>query len=112
MKWLFLPIFILFAVALTGCETTPVTDRAPLDPAMADAQVVVTGMSCPQCSHNIKAIMDEIDGIDRTRVDLGGGRVLIEFDEGQTVDASTIKLAVKDAGFTPGKVTYKDGAGQ
>ena len=112
MKWLSIPAAILFAVTLFGCESTPTADRPPLDPTNADAQVKVSGMSCPQCSHNIKVIMDRMDGIDQTRVDLGAGRVLIAFDEGQTVSKEDISLAVKDAGFTPGEVTYKQGGGQ
>lgn len=112
MKWYSLALSILFAVALIGCESTPTVDRPPLDPTNADAQVKVTGMSCPQCSHNIKVIMDRMEGIEQTRVDLGAGRVLIAFDEGKTVSKEEITLAVKDAGFTPGEVTYKKGSGQ
>lgn len=111
MKKYIASLFVLFAVTLVGCTSTPTSDREPLNPSNADAEVSVTGMSCPQCANNIKAIMDRLDGVDRTRVDLGAGRVLIAFEEGQTVAADVIKLAVKDSGFTPGKVIYKkDGA--
>lgn len=103
---------LVFTFTLIGCETTASVDRPPLDPATADAQIMVKGMSCPQCANNIKSIMENVDGVDEARVDLGAGRVLIALTEGQTVSEDALTLAVKDAGFTPGEVSYKKGASQ
>lgn len=102
---------LLLVISLVGCASTGSTAKAPLAPNQADAQVMVKGMSCPQCANNIKDIMERIDGIDQARVDLGTGRVLIAFTQGQTVDEDQLILAVKDAGFTPGEVTYKNKQG-
>ncbi len=112
MKWYSITLSLLFAVALIGCESTPTADRPALNPADADAQVMVKGMSCPQCANNIKDIMERIDGIEQARVDLGAGRVLVAFTQGQTVGEEVLTLAVKDSGFTPGEITYKKGADQ
>lgn len=112
MKTLSIAAVLLFVITLVGCATTGSTTRAPLDPAQADAQVMVKGMSCPQCANNIKDIMERVDGVDQARVDLGAGRVLIAFSQGTSVEQDQIVLAVKDAGFTPGEVSYKNGGGQ
>ncbi|MGB0767489.1 MAG: heavy-metal-associated domain-containing protein [Phycisphaeraceae bacterium] len=101
----------LFFVML-GCQAAGSAERPPLDPEQADAEVQVAGMSCPQCANNIKDIMERVDGVEQARVDLGAGRVLIAFRQGATVGEDAIVLAVKDSGFTPGEVTYKNGGGQ
>lgn len=112
MKSLSIAGLLLLAITLVGCATTGSTAKAPLDPAHADAQVMVKGMSCPQCANNIKDIMERVDGIDQARVDLGAGRVLIAFADNTDIGEDEIVLAVKDAGFTPGEVSYKNGGGQ
>ncbi|MEM6507139.1 MAG: heavy-metal-associated domain-containing protein [Planctomycetota bacterium] len=112
MKTLSIAAVLLFAVTLVGCTTTGSTAQTPLDPAQADAQVMVKGMSCPQCANNIKDIMERVDGIDQARVDLGAGRVLVAFAEGATIGEDALLLAVEDAGFTPGEVSYRKGGGR
>ena len=111
MKLLTIAAMLLFAFSLVGCETTGSPARAPLDPNNADAQVMVMGMSCPQCANNIKKIMESVDGVDQARVDLGEGRVLVAFSEGQTVTEDRLKKAVTDSGFTAGEVTNKNDTG-
>ncbi|MBX2851109.1 MAG: heavy-metal-associated domain-containing protein [Phycisphaeraceae bacterium] len=111
MKTLSIAALLLFTIALVGCATTGSTTKAPLDPAQADVQVMIKGMSCPQCANNIKDIMERVDGVDQARVDLGAGRVLIAFTEGNPISEDELVLAVKDAGFTPGEVSYKNEKG-
>ncbi|MEM9348404.1 MAG: heavy-metal-associated domain-containing protein [Planctomycetota bacterium] len=115
MKTLLIAALLLFAITLIGCASTGSTTGTwlvPLDPAEADAQVMVKGMSCPQCANNIKDIMERVDGIDQARVDLGAGRVLVAFAEGATISEDELLIAVEDAGFTPGEVSYREGGGR
>lgn len=119
MKTIFATLFAVSLLTLTaglaGCSTTggaATAEAAPLDPKDADAEVAVKGMSCPQCANNLKLIMEKMEPIQQARVDLGEGRVLLAFNPGQTASEADIALAVKDAGFTPGAVTYKAKAGE
>lgn len=119
MKRLF--IYAALCAALTlglaGCKTTGQANSADpgtqlaVTPESADAIVQVSGMSCPQCSHNIALIMDRIDEIAASQVDLGEGRVLIAYAPGKSLTADQIAGVIKDAGFTPGEVTFKAKAG-
>ena len=96
--------------ALAGCQSGGATaELPPLDPADAHAEVEVNGMSCPQCSFNISLLMRDVEEIDQTRVDLGGGRVLMTFHEGRSLTADQITDLVDRAGFTPGEVIFHNG---
>ncbi len=98
---------VLFAASiftLAGCATTGSSTQAQLDPKDADAVVNVSGISCPQCANSIKLIMDDTEGIDQSRVDMGTGRVFIDFTPGSTLTNAQIEQLIKDAGFTPGDI--------
>jgi len=97
-------LFAASLITLAGCATTGQGNQAALDPNDADAAVQVSGMSCPQCANNIKLILDDAEGVDQSRVDLGSGQVYIDFSDGQTLTDAQIEQLVKDAGFTPGEV--------
>lgn len=104
-------ILLCATLLLTGCKTTGSVQQAPLDPNQADAVVKAKGMSCPQCSHNISLLMDYTDEIERSRVDLGNGKVYIAFAPGKTMSEAQIADLVDRAGFTPGKVTFLNKGG-
>lgn len=95
-----------FTITLAGCASTGSTAEAQLDPADADAVVAVKGMSCPQCSYNIALLMDGIDEIDRSRIDLGQGQVFIAFAPEATLTSDQIVDLIDRAGFTAGEVKY------
>lgn len=99
-------LFAVSFITLAGCATTGQGKQAVLDPSDADASVQVSGMSCPQCANNIKLILDDAEGVDNSRVDLGTGRVFIDFSEGSALTDAQIEQLVKDAGFTPGEVEH------
>ena len=119
MKRFFVSIALFSALLLgvPGCQssgqisTNGSGSLLAVTPESADAIVQVTGMSCPQCSHNIALIMDRVDAIEASQVDLGEGRVLIAFATGQSLSADQITTIIKDAGFTPGEVTFNAKAG-
>lgn len=106
IKIFFVALSLSATLFLCACQSTGHQAQGPLNPADADALVKVTGMSCPQCSHNITLLMDRTDQIERSRVDLGNGQVYIAFAPEQSLTAEEISDLVDRAGFTPGKVEY------
>ncbi|MFN3165949.1 MAG: heavy-metal-associated domain-containing protein [Phycisphaeraceae bacterium] len=94
----------LSLATFAGCASTGGPKQALLDPSDADASVQVSGMSCPQCANNIKLILDDAEGVENSRVDLGSGRVFIDFSQGGALTDAQIEQLIKDAGFTPGEV--------
>lgn len=98
---------------ITGCQSTghahTQTSAAPTD---FDASVEVVGMSCPQCANTLKLIMDKDDGIASSTVDLGGGKVYMQFEKGKSLSADAIKTLVTDSGFTAGKVIFTNKGGR
>jgi|GEM_PF-2849175 len=103
---LFAALLLTSTVLLTACATTGSASAPPLDPKQADAVVQVKGMSCPQCANSIKLLMDGMDEISDSRVDLGDGRVFIAFAPDKTLSEAQIIDLVDRAGFTAGEVTY------
>ncbi|MEM9020002.1 MAG: heavy metal-associated domain-containing protein [Planctomycetota bacterium] len=117
LQYLFTLLFAALTLGVAGCATTTNANGniagsyLVVTPESADAIVQVAGMSCPQCSHNISLIMDRVDEIEASQIDLGDGRVLIAFTPGQSLTADQIAAIIDDAGFTPGEVTFNEKAG-
>lgn len=99
-----------FTLLITGCQSQG--SAQPTATAKdVDATVDVTGLSCPQCANTLKLIIDKDDAVASSTVDLGGGKVFIQFEQGKSLSADEIKALVKDSGFTPGKVAFADQGG-
>lgn len=64
----------------------------------------VSGMSCPLCAKNIERQVGKILGVTGVEIDLGSGRVRIDYADGFRGDAKAIANAIKDAGFSVGEV--------
>lgn len=96
---------------ITGCQSQGSVKPTATAKAV-DATVDVAGMSCPQCANTLKLIMDKDDAVASSTVDLGGGKVYIQFKQGKSLSADEIKAMVKDSGFTPGEVAFADQGGQ
>lgn len=63
---------------------------------MTNVVLKVNGMSCNHCVNSIEGALKEIGA--EGKVDLGGGKVAVAFDENQlTLDA--VKEAIEDQGY-------------
>jgi mercuric ion binding protein len=60
----------------------------------------VDGLACPFCAYGIEKKLRTLDGVDKVKVDLGGGQVVVTMKDGATLAEDTARQAVKDAGFT------------
>lgn len=66
----------------------------------------VDGLTCPFCAYGLEKKLKRLEGTENVRIDIDRGIAEITVAEGQTIREETLKKAVLDAGFTPGKITY------
>ncbi|MBI5576354.1 MAG: heavy-metal-associated domain-containing protein [Deltaproteobacteria bacterium] len=79
----------------------------PQPGAAKQAVVAVDGMSCPFCAYGVKKHLSALPGVKSVQVELAKGEAIVEFDpEGQVTDEQ-IRKAVREAGFTPGKIEWR-----
>lgn len=60
----------------------------------------VLGMSCPLCANNIEKQLKRDKDVDKVSIDLGTGKVKVEFKLDKANVEKSIKKAVEDSGFT------------
>jgi copper ion binding protein len=77
------------------------------DAAHSQAVVTVSGMACPFCAYGLKKHLIALPGVKDVHVDLGKSQVTIEFTGGSHASDAQIQQAVRDAGFTPGEITWQ-----
>ena len=65
---------------------------------MATATLQVSGMTCQHCVKTVQRTLEAVDGVEQAKVDLDGGRAVIEFDDGRT-DAAALAGAVSEEGY-------------
>ena len=65
---------------------------------MARTTLDVTGMTCDHCAHTVKSALEDVQGVRSARVDLSGGKAVVDYDEGRT-EPRELTTAVADAGY-------------
>lgn len=86
--------------------------RAADDVAHSQAVVTVSGMACPFCAYGLKKHLIGLPGAKDVRVDLAKSQATIDFTGESDATDTQIQQAVRDAGFTPGKIAWQPaGAG-
>ena len=98
-------VLTLAVVVLVG-SAWPTMAQAPATDAK-QALVTVKGMQCPFCAYGIKKHLAKIPGVGKVDVDLAKNRAIVDFTPGATPTDEQIKRAVRDAGFTPGKIEWR-----
>lgn len=72
-----------------------------------EAVVTVKGMQCPFCAYGIKKHLAKIPGVKNVDVNLAKNEAIVQFAvDAQPTDAQ-IQQAVKNAGFTTGKIEWR-----
>lgn len=65
---------------------------------MATTTLKVSGMTCKHCVHTVKQALENIDGVEEAKVDLGAGEAVVDFDDGMT-NAEALAAAVTEEGY-------------
>ncbi|MFI8575932.1 heavy-metal-associated domain-containing protein [Rossellomorea aquimaris] len=58
----------------------------------------VSGMTCGNCVKKVEAVLNELDGVEKAKVDLENGAAKVKYDESKQSPESLSK-AVSDAGY-------------
>ena len=85
----------------------PAAWSGPASGASRQAAVAVNGMSCPFCAYGVKKHLSALPGVKSVQVELAKGEAIVEFAPEAKVTDEQIQKAVRDAGFTPGKIEWK-----
>ncbi len=72
-----------------------------------EAVVSVKGMQCPFCAYGIKKHLAKIDGVRKVEVDLSKSQAIVAFAPDAKPTDEQIQRAVRDAGFTTGKIEWR-----
>ena len=62
----------------------------------------VSGMTCMHCKMRVEKALNALEGVENVMVDLTLGQA--SFEVTTAVDDLTLKNAVKEAGYKPGKI--------
>jgi copper chaperone len=65
---------------------------------MARTTLNVSGMTCNHCVHSVKSALEDVEGVRSARVDLDGGKALIDYDDALT-SPRELTTTVADAGY-------------
>ncbi len=91
------------AMLLPACGSTQVReDQSQWAGAMEGkgALLTVEGLGCPMCAESIHVLLDGVDGVSDSHVNLETGVVTVDFEPGATVSKSALASAVTDGGFS------------
>ncbi len=66
---------------------------------MATLELEISGMSCGHCVNAVKSALEELDGVDVKKVEIGSATV--DYDPART-SRETIESAIDDAGYQVG----------
>jgi len=74
----------------------------------AEVTVRVDGLGCPFCAYGIEKKIKKLEGVEAVRVDLEAGKVVVTYEDKKFFTSEGLEEAVKDAGFTPGKIELEE----
>lgn len=100
LRW---PVTVLLLLTVI-----PVAWASPAAEAAKQAVVETKGMSCPFCAYGIKKHLLQLPGAKKVEVDLAQDQATVDFAPDSQVTDEQIKKAVRDAGFKPGKIEWRN----
>ena len=60
----------------------------------------VDGLACPFCAYGVEKKLSAVEGVEKLDIDINAGVVSVTMAEGATLDETTAKRAVDEAGFS------------
>ena len=63
--------------------------------------IVIKGMDCDHCAHTVKTALENIDGVDKVKVNLSKGEAAVTLKKADTAPEIFVicESAIKEAGF-------------
>lgn len=99
---------MLVFLALPACESTPVIEDPEGVVPGTGALLTVEGLGCPMCAESIAVLLEGVDGVAGSSLNLESGVVDVRFESGATVSRSALASAVIDGGFSLRAIQAKD----
>lgn len=78
----------------------------------AKVVIHVKGISCPFCAYGLEKKLKGLEGVTDFSMDLEGGKAEVFFSDRDLIKMPEIENAVRDSGFTPGKIEVKEAEGE
>jgi copper chaperone CopZ len=113
MRLFILPLAIVSALTLTGCEGTQSTAGRPASGSSNDvaagavsendanvATMWLRGMACPQCSYNVDLQLKKVDGVEEVSVDMLTGKVQARLSPTTPPTREQLTKAIENTTFT------------
>ncbi len=75
--------------------------------ASKQAVIAVKGLACPFCVYGLKKHLATLPGAKHVEANLGKGQAVVDFAPDAEVTEQQIQKAVRDAGFTAGKIEWR-----
>lgn len=82
-------------------------DLSALQAQEARVSIGVDGLSCPFCAYGLEKKLKNLDGVTKLEIKINDGLAILTFADSSKVDTTAIAKKVKEAGFTPGKITIE-----
>ncbi len=97
-------------VILPACGSTPAREAwaGPEVITGSGALLTVEGLGCPMCAESIHVLLENVDGVADSEVNLETGAVDVTFHPGASVARSDLASAVIDGGFSLRGIEGKD----
>lgn len=101
-KWYIIFLVLIFAIFF----------HPMISFAKQKVSVEVAGLSCPFCAFGLEKKLKNIHGAEKVTIKINEGKAEIDLAEGKRITKEEVEQAVKDSGFTPGKIViYEDKEG-
>jgi len=91
-------------VALAQVSSAPVAAAQVPAKASNTATLVVHGMGCPQCASNVDRQLLKVPGVENVKVDMGTGRVVVDYSTTNPPSREQLTKAIEETGFTLVKI--------
>lgn len=102
-----LTLVVALTLVLIAGAPTPVW-AAQASPAVAKQAVVsVQGMQCPFCAYGIRKHLAKLPGARKVEVELAKNEAIVTFAADAKVGDKDIQQAIRNAGFTAGKIEWR-----
>lgn len=97
-------------VVLPACGSSQIREADIGDGVItgSGALLRVEGLGCPMCAESIHVLLDNVDGVADSDVNLETGIVDVAFEPGASVARSALASAVIDGGFSLRGIEAKD----
>jgi len=97
-------ITLVFALLFFGQTTL----KAQNKPEHVYIKIEVNGMACPYCAYGMEKELKKVAGVDDVKIQLKEGLAYIATPKKQEPLKENLALIITNAGFTPGKIEYRD----